>query len=198
MKYILDFDEVLFNTSALKEKMAALGIPESERGLDVFAAIAEKDPAFDFKSLVFPGALAFVQEHGKDCVIVSSASSVTAENNTDLEQQLAFQTEKIIRSGVLEYVGKDNLRVVGAEKSEALTEIRDMLRAQGESFVFVDDRERYIREAKELEIPAVWMDREQRGFIKGPEGVPTMLEFPRIGSFAELREMIASWKKNEE
>jgi len=198
MKYILDFDEVLFNTSALKEKMAALDIPESERGLDVFATIAEKDPAFDFKSLVFPGALAFVQEHGKDCVIVSSASSVTAENNTDLEQQLAFQTEKIMRSGVLEYVGKDNLRVVGAEKSEALTEIRDILRAQGESFVFVDDRERYIREAKELEIPAVWMDREQRGFIKGPEGLPTMLEFPRVGSFAELREMIASWKKNEE
>lgn len=197
MKYILDFDEVLFNTSALKEKMGELGISESERGLAVFESIAEKDPTFDFKSLVFPGALAFVQEHGKDCIIISSASSVTAENNTDREQQLAFQTEKIMRSGVMEHVRKDNLHVVGAEKSEALTEVRDLLRAQGESFVFVDDREHYIREAKELEIPAVWMDRAQRGFIKGPEGVPRMLEFPRVGSFKELREVIPSCEKKE-
>ena len=40
MKYILDFDEVIFNTTALKEKMRELAIPESERGLDVF----EKEP----------------------------------------------------------------------------------------------------------------------------------------------------------
>ena len=197
MKYILDFDEVLFNTTALKEKMSALGIPESQRGLDVFERIAQADPTFDFRQLVFPGALAFVQEHGKDCLIVSSASSVTAENNTDLQQQLAFQTEKIMRAGMTDFIDPGNVHVVGAQKHEALEALRDMLIAQGESFVFVDDRERYIREARELEIPAVWMDRGQLGVLRGPEGVPTMLEFPRVGSFAELRQLIASWKETE-
>lgn len=197
MKYILDFDEVLFNTTALKEKMSALGISESQRGLDVFERIAQADPTFDFRELVFPGALAFVQEHGKDCLIVSSASSVTAENNTDLQQQLAFQTEKIMRAGMTDFIDPGNVHVVGAQKHEALEALRDMLIAQGESFVFVDDRERYIREARELEIPAVWMDRGQLGVLRGPEGVPTMLEFPRAGSFAELRQMIASWKETE-
>tara|TARA_B100000745_G_scaffold299914_1_gene252047 strand:- start:4967 stop:5632 length:666 start_codon:yes stop_codon:yes gene_type:complete len=198
MKYILDFDKVIFNTPVLKQKMAELGIGEDERGLDVFDRITEADPTFDFKDLVFPGALELIQEYGQDCFIVSSASSETVENNTDLEAQLAFQREKIMRSGVMEYIDEKALRVVGVEKNEALAEVRDVLKAQGETFVFVDDRERYIREARELGIPAVWMDREQAGYLKGPEGVPTMLEFPRVGSFAELRELIQSWNQKEE
>ena len=198
MKYILDFDEVLFNTSALKEKMGALGIPESERGLDVFETIAEKDPTFDFKSLVFPGALAFVQEHGKDCIIVSSASSVTPENNTDAQKQEIFQMEKILRSGVAEYIAQERIHVVGIGKIDMLAELqRDLEAYPGEQIVFVDDRERYLREAKELGIPSIWMDRGQTGFARGPEGVPRMLEFPRVSSFKELREVIASCEKKE-
>lgn len=198
MKYILDFDEVIFNTSLLKKKMEKLGIGEDERGLDVFDRITEADPTFDFKDLVFPDALELIKEYGSDCFIVSSASSETMENNNDLKAQLAFQREKIIRSGVLEYVDEKNVHVVGAEKKEALTEVRDALKEQGKSFVFVDDREQYMREAKELEIPTVWMDRKQVGYLKGPEGVPKMLEFPRIGSLAELRELLQSWEQKEE
>lgn len=194
MKYILDFDEVLFNTTALKQKMEALGIPESERGLDVFETIAEADPEFSFEDLVFPGALEFIKEHGHNCVIVSSASSVTAENNTNLEAQLKFQTEKIIRSGVTKYVAKEHMHVVGVEKSEALAELQKKF---GDQIVFVDDRERYIREAKELGITAVWMDREHRGVGRSPEGVPTMLEFQRVGSFKEFAELMQTCDQKE-
>ena len=104
MRYVLDFDEVIFNTTALKEKMAALKIGEDERGLDVFDRIVEADPSFSFESLVFPGARAFIEEYGEKCVIVSSAFSINPVNNTDEEKQLEFQMEKILRSGAAAYI----------------------------------------------------------------------------------------------
>ncbi|MFT7507240.1 MAG: FMN phosphatase YigB (HAD superfamily) [Acidimicrobiales bacterium] len=188
MKYILDFDEVLFNTTALKEKMGELKISETERGLEVFDRIKELDPEFDFASLVFPGALKFLNEYGKDCIIVSSATSETTENNTDLEKQLAFQMEKIVRSGVKDLAGI--VRVVGVSKSEALHEIQERQESKGEDIVFVDDRERYVREAHELGIKSIWMDRAGKGYLTNTEGVPVMLEFPRVGSFAEFVELV--------
>ncbi len=195
MKYILDFDEVLFNTTALKAKMEELSIPESERGLDVFETITKADPEFSFADLVFPGALAFITEHGAQCMIVSSASSIVAENNTDLEKQRAFQLEKIIRSGVTQYIPQEHVRVVGAEKSEVLAELQ---KECGDQMVFVDDREQYVRVAKELGINAVWMDREHKGVGRSPDGAPTMLEFQRVGSFKEFAELIATWEQKEE
>ncbi|MDC1205439.1 hypothetical protein N8083_01165, partial [Candidatus Pacebacteria bacterium] len=96
MKYILDFDEVLFNTTALKEKMDELAIPESERGSHVFKVISEKDPSFDFGELLFPNARAFLKEFGNNCIIVSSATSENGENNLDSQSEIDFQTKKII------------------------------------------------------------------------------------------------------
>ena len=190
MKYILDFDEVLFNTTALKEKMEALNLSQGERGLDVFETIQEQDPEFDFVSLVFSGALEFIQKYGDTCIIVSSASSEKAENNTDLEKQIAFQMEKITRSGVTSYVS--DVRVVGKEKSEALAELKVEF---GDELIFVDDRQGYVKEARELGIESVWMDREGKGHMTNTEGVPTMLEFPRVGSFKEFAKYANSWEK---
>lgn len=190
MKYILDFDEVLFNTTALKQKMDSLGFSESEREGDVLDKIIQIDPEFDLRSLVFPGALSFLQKYGKDCIVVSSASSVTVENNTNLEAQVAFQQKKIALSGVEDLV--QSICVVGVDKTEALSEIQN---EYGNELVFVDDREKYVKEARELGIESVWMDREGKGHLIGPEGVPTMLEFPRVGSFKEFAKYANSWKQ---
>jgi len=195
MKYILDFDEVLFNTSALKTKMAELGISETERGHEALARIEELDPEFSFTSLVFPGALKFLKEHGSDCIIVSSATSETAENNTDLEKQLAFQAEKIARSEVEKLV--QSVHVVGISKKEALRELQHSLTSEGEEVVFVDDREKYVREAHALGIRSIWMDRGGKGYVTNSEGVPTMLEFSRIGSFAEFVELVEKWQNQQ-
>jgi methionine salvage enolase-phosphatase E1 len=193
MKYILDFDEVLFNTTALKEKMEELGISEVQRDISLLETIFEKDPNFKMEDLVFPNALEFLKEHGKDCIVVSSASSIKSENNTNQEAQKEFQLKKIVLSGIGELV--EDVRVVGAEKKEALSKI---MKEFGEELVFLDDQEVYIREAQELGIKSVWMDREGKGHLTGPEGVPTMLEFPRVGNFAEFVKYITTCKETQE
>ena len=192
MKYILDFDEVLFDTASLKEKMTELKIPESERDIDVFERIKNSDPEFEFKQLVFPGALKFLQEYGNDCIVVSSASSIVSENNTNLEAQKIFQERKILLSGVTGLV--QDVRVVDVSKSEVLAELKQ----EFEDVVFLDDREVYIKEANELGIKSVWMDRENRGCSNTPEGMPTMVRFPRVGSFAEFVKYIELCKKDKE
>jgi len=191
MKYILDFDEVLFNTDALKEKMEEMGIPETQRGPDVFGAILEKDPHFKMEDLVFPNVWDFLQTHGNDCIIVSSASSSKAENNTDEKAQKEFQAKKIFLSGV-EKFGAD-VRVVGVVKTEALKEVQNEYGE--EELIFLDDREPYVREAKALGIKSIWMDREGKGHLANFEGTPAMLEFPRVGNFAEFVRYIESCEK---
>lgn len=191
MRYVLDFDEVIFNTTALKQKMHELGIPESERGLEVFERLTEADPDFDFTSLLYPSARRFIETHGDNISVISSAFSVTAKNNTDEEKQLEFQREKIRRTGIGSFVDPKQIHVVGAEKSEMLAALQQQF---GDELVFVDDRERYLREANELGIRSIWMDHNQKGSIENKEGVSKTPNFPRVGSFDEIHQVIASWE----
>lgn len=192
MKYIFDFDEVLFNTTALKEKMAEVGISESKRGPEVFEQIEAFDPSFSLASLVFPGALAFLKEHGEDCIIVSSASSITAGNNTDLETQRAFQVEKVSRSGVEELVSA--VYIVGTTKKETLQLIKSALEQEGKDMVFVDDRTTYVEEALGLGIKSILMNRTCHIEPEGVGTYPGAFEFPCVRSFAEFDEVVRSWK----
>jgi len=184
MKYILDFDEVLFNTTALKAKMTTLGIPESARGPEVFDLIMQKDPEFDFTTLVFSGAGKFLVDHGSDCIIVSSATSETIENNTDLEKQLEFQMSKIVLSGMYSLAGE--VHIVGSSKSETLQEIKNTLESKGEDLVFMDDRVRYVHEAHALGIKSILMDRSCQKDLESSD-------FPRICSFTEFVELVEKW-----
>jgi len=186
MKYILDFDEVLFNTTALKAKLAEAGCSEAERSLEVFDRIQECDHDFDFTSLVFPGALKFLTEHGDDCIVVSSATSSTTENNTDLTKQLAYQTKKIDLSGVSDLVSA--VHVVNVSKSEILFKIKEQAEAVGEDVVFMDDRQVYVTQALELGITSILIDRTC------PIDAPSQ-NFPCIGSFAEFAQWVDSLKK---
>jgi PleD family two-component response regulator len=185
MKYILDFDEVLFNTTALKKKMADLDIPETSRSPEVLQRITTLDTSFTVESLIFPGAQKFLSEHGADCIIVSSATSETLANNTNLEEQLAFQMDKITRSGVKELAAA--VYIVGSSKRETLQGIQNLLEEQGDDMVFMDDRERYVRESHSLGIKSILMDRSCQKDLESSE-------FPRICSFAEFAELVEGWK----
>lgn len=184
MKYLLDFDEVLFNTTALKAKLAELGISEAVRDLEVFDRIEELDPSFTFTSLVFPGALKFLSEQGQNCIIVSSASSMNTENNTDLEKELMYQSEKIKRSGVEALA--NTVTVVGVSKKEILQEIKETLESQGEDMVFMDDREVNVRQAHELGIKSILMDRKCQKDLENQD-------YPRICCFIEFVTLVDSW-----
>jgi len=188
MKYILDFDEVLFNTTKLKEKMAALGLSESVRGPVVFKQLQEAEPTFDVASLVFPGAYKFLLEHGDDCIIVSSALSESVANNTDIEQQIAFQEMKIVLSGVKDLAHE--VYVVGVSKIEVLQTLQQQYLEEGHDLVFVDDREAHVRTAHELGIKTVLMDRK---CAVGDGAIVTALDFPCVGSFADFAKVVDSW-----
>ncbi len=185
MKYILDFDGVLFNTKLLKEKMDALGIPQSERSIGVFNYILQEDPDFNLENLVFDDALSFIRQNGRNCIIVSSASSIKDENNTNFEKQIKFQKTKIELSGVTEFV-KD-VRVVESGKQEELISIRSQF---GDGIIFVDDREKYLKEAREVGIESFWMDRGSKIIQTNHEGIPVNYEFTRVGNFNELSEIL--------
>lgn len=196
MRYVLDFDEVIFNTTALKEKMKALNIGQDQRGLSVFDAIQEADPEFDFTSLVFDGARAFLEEFGDQVSVVSSAFSIDPQNNTDEKAQLEFQLEKILRAGVGQYVPREHIHVVGTDKSEALSELQSRY---GDAMVFVDDREKYIKQAERLGIRSVWLDRSSEASSEFTgEAIPVPPPFPRVANFEQLREVLASWEKQPE
>jgi len=38
------------------------------------------------------------------------------------------------------------------------------------------------------------MDRAGKGYVSNAEGVPIMLEFPRVGSFADFVKLVEGWK----
>lgn len=191
MKYILDFDGVIFNTDKLKEEMKELDIADDKRDMSVFDKLSEANPDFSFKEFVNTDALAFIAAHASDCIVVSSAFS-----ETDRESQIEFQKKKIALSGIMDLVGVENVHVVDEFKQDVLHELKQRFEQQQERCVFVDDRERYVKEAQELGIPAVWMDRSAGG-VGGFESAPVFENGYRAKNFIELIELMKIWEQKE-
>ena len=186
MHFILDFDNVVFDTEALKRVLAECGIGEDARGSDVFTEVLAQKPDFDFASLVFPDALAFMREHRGHCTIVSSAISNTDANNTNTEAQMEFQWKKIEAAGITKLLGVDHIKVTGESKADALKEVHQ----QYGDVLFVDDREKYVREANELGIRSVLMVRES---TFGFERIRSTHEFAHtVSDFEALQKLTVS------
>lgn len=154
MHFILDFDGVLYDTETFKQHMHECGISQSERSAALFTQLAAAQPAFDPTTLVFADARDFLDTHGSNCTIVSTAASIEAGNNVDTDAQAAFQSAKITQSGVADLVG-NRVIVTGASKIAALQSVA----AQYDDVVFIDDRAKYIVEAQSLDITAVQLCR---------------------------------------
>ncbi len=184
MKYILDFDGVILDIQALKNKMEDLGIPLTMRTKETLQSITEKDPFLDLRTLVFPDAAAFIKRKAKDCIIVSSYVSVSQTGPQDEEVAFAFQLEKIILSGMKES-GISDIRVVGIEKKSALAALQKEF---GHECVFVDDRKQYIAEAEELGIQAFLMNRKKP--VGSFESLSSLERSQEIYSFEELEERL--------
>jgi FMN phosphatase YigB (HAD superfamily) len=184
MKYILDFDGVILDIQALKNKMEDLGIPLTMRTKETFQSIKDVDTSFDLRTFLFTDAISFIKKNAKDCIIVSSYVSISQTEPQDAETAFAFQLEKIILSGVKE-LGIKDIRVVGIEKKYALADIQNEF---GQECLFVDDRKQYINEAEELGIKAFFMNRKKAlGSFESPLSVEISQE---IGSFMELEEKL--------
>ena len=177
MRYILDFDGVIFNTQKLKETMALHSIDESARSATLFDEIKAIDPAFDPASLVFPDARTFLEAHASECVVVSSYVSTNPANDTDIPTQNEYQVVKIRLAGIPALIGDHNVHVVGASKQEALKTLKNIYDKNNEPCVFVDDRLMYVQESQDIGIPAILMDRK---------GTTAHTSVPTLASFTEL------------
>ncbi len=178
MRYILDFDGVIFNTQKLKELMALHRIDESSRSASLFDEIKASEPSFDVASLVFEDAKAFLESHKDACVVVSSYVSTNPKNDTDIPTQNEYQVVKIRLAGIPALIGDHNVHVVGASKQEALKTLKNIYDKNGEQCIFVDDRLMYVQESESAGIPALLMDRY---------GTTEHKSVPTIASFAELQ-----------
>lgn len=177
MRYILDFDGVIFNTQRLKEIMALHHIDESARSASLFEEIQKLEPSFDVASLVFEDAKIFLESHKDECVVVSSYVSTNPKNDTDIPTQNEYQVVKIRLAGIPALIGDHNIHVVGASKQEALQTLKNIYDKNGETCVFVDDRLMYVQESESTGISALLMDRY---------GTTEHTSVPVIASFAEL------------
>lgn len=176
MKYILDFDDTIFDTEKFKKILRKAGIGEHERGEDTFTRLEEHtgmpfEELVTKEKLVHEDALHFISEHAGDCVILSSAASKRDEHNVDEKAQMLFQELKIRHTGIAELVGDANVRVVAESKLETLQELQKQF---GEC-VFVDDKKEHIEEAESIGMPALRMVRGM-GHAYSPEHAPARME----------------------
>lgn len=169
---ILDVDDVLFNTPALKEEIERIANErsvevESLRTPEVLSEIIKKQPDF-FKSCLYPRAASFIsraQENGWRCVLLSSAQS-SGSDDVATKEQLEFQRMKIYESGLAQLVGgEENIRIVPSGKDEALGEFA------GSENVFIDNEKRHLRATREYGIRPIHMVREHMQHSIRPESI---------------------------
>ncbi len=159
MKYLLDFDGVLFDIELFKARMEELGFKNAKRSAALFDQMKEKDPVLDVSSFLFPDAKSFLEEHRDDCLVISSFVSSNPQPEEYETDARAYQERKITLSGVPTLLSDGSILVVGSSKEEALKKVYEKCGKDGEDCIFIDDREVHIDEAARVGIKAVCMDR---------------------------------------
>lgn len=160
MKYILDFDETIFNAKKFKQILRDCSIDENFVSGETFDEIKTKLPDFDISSLLFQDAIDFLRAHVNDCEIVSSFLSVDPAKNYDEEKRRSYQAQKIALSGVTELLGSNHVHLVGDSKMEKLQELKQVHEDKQEQCVFVDDNPEWIEQAESIGMRAFTMKRE--------------------------------------
>lgn len=182
MRYILDFDRVLFDTDSFSQRLKLEGLGEMERGRQLVDMVEEK--GIKWSEYVFDEVFAFLSEHGDESVILSSFVSRVRGDNDATEAELEFfQTEKITRSGVAKPVSKV---VVLAE--EKLSELGKLFQPGA---VFIDDEFKHIQAAQKIGYRVVWKR------TKHNEMLPVSDDIASVNSFEEFVALMKTWNQNQ-
>ncbi|MFT5037368.1 MAG: hypothetical protein ACI9VM_000948 [Candidatus Azotimanducaceae bacterium] len=181
MKYILDFDRVLFDTDRFFLCLEEHGLDEIPRGRLLLQKIA--GAGINWMDFVNKDALSFLEENGTDCAVVSSYVSRNRGDNEKTDSELAFfQTEKIRLSGITERVSE--VKITGNEKHEALTYFAEKY---GTDMVFLDDDIEHVATAHELGYRAMWLPpKEVSRASSSAESAPIQKEFETVGTFSDF------------
>ena len=190
---LLDVDDVLFDTPALRSRLDALAseraVPvETLRTPAVLEEIHESEPTF-LRECVYGHVHALVaraQRNGYRCVLISSAQS-TASDTEATTEQMEFQRLKIAYSGLAELVGADNVRITPGAKDAALEEF-----AETES-IFVDNELKHVRTAQQYGIESIHLVREQMRHATHPERMEQNSE--RMVTVSDLESLIVLFER---
>lgn len=188
MKYILDFDDTLFDAKKLKKILNDCGIAEDSVSDSTFDEIKRLQPDFDLRTLIFDDALIFLQKHRDDCEIVTTYLSRDVQKNTDIEARKRYQLRKIALCGIADLLGTDHIHFTAESKKDALMKLKEKHELLGEESVYVDDRETYVQESEELGFRTFFMNREK--FFGPFEFMQSFERVTDISSFAELEDKL--------
>lgn len=185
MRYVLDFDRVLFDTDAFIKELKDKGIYEIPRGPDLLRAVVEKE--IDWTAFVHPGVIDFLKTHGEECTIVSSYFSRKRLDNEPSAQDLElFQSEKIRLSGLSGLVKK--VIITGESKEAALKGLYQV----NEHMILLDDEREHIEVGKKLGYQTVWFQTPtHRVDLEG--AFERLDELHRVDSFTAFVELTQQW-----
>lgn len=165
MKYILDFDRTVFDMESLYQAIA-------KQNPDATLGTVESLEGIDLEQFLFADALEFFVQHAAENIeIVSSGFGLTGQ------WELAYQTEKIRRSNVTQYVAKSH--VVTDSKIAEIKQIAE----SAKEVVYVDDHPENIANALENidGLQVVYIDRSGEGkVITGAATISLLTELDKI------------------
>ena len=174
MKYIFDFDDVLFNnTKQFKEHMFKLiteaGVPEAEARA-YYAKPEVRGKEFSLKKFIktlFSTYDVDIKETPVDDIyqrimqesrkflnldLVELAKRVGLENCyivTNGERE--FNTDKLKYTGIWDlFGGEKRIQIVPGNKREAILKICAEPRKEGEKVIFIDDKQTFLNEVKDV------------------------------------------------
>lgn len=190
MKYILDFDDTIFDAKKLKNILKECGIAEDRVSETTFDEIEKIKPDFDIKSLLFPDALEFLKKHKDNCEIVTTYLSRDPQKNGNRLARKNFQIQKLALCGITKLLGENHVHVVEESKKEILEELKKSFESEipPKKCVYVDDRKNYLEVAHALGIPVYRMERE--GYTWGVENFLSTSEKGAIRSFAKFESLV--------
>ncbi len=190
MKYILDFDGVIFNTKAFKNWLIDHGYEGHPRDEEMIASL-KKDIAseiLDMKAFVFEGARTFLDAYPNSTVLSSAKSRIDQNNEANETESIAFQEFKI---AAVALPSVTQVQVVYDEKSEALREMTKD--AEGAMVIFVDDTKKHLDDGKDVyeNLYTVCMKRETTFKFGG------ITEHRVVCNFKELKHLVETLEEKE-
>ena len=175
MKYVLDFDRVIFDVWKYQQAV-------QEKQLDHLSYTPEMWDTLAVTDFLYADALSFIEsKDSRDVVILSAATPSYGP------RAVAFQHRKLERSGLKGTV--EEIIVMQGAKGEVLKE-----QYGNELFVFVDDKLEQLLSAQEQCANARCIQLVRAG--QQPEGTSVSRDasIPIVTDFAQVRQLTDAWE----
>lgn len=172
MKYILDFDHTLFNTSLFGQKASAY----EERGTKITSAIWD---IFDATSFLYDDTLDFLKKVGKDNVVILTAIKPSLGVHAR-----EFQETKLEKSGVRTFV--DDIIFMEGEKGSYVKDLYANVPT-----LFLDDTLEQLQSVRRV-CPDVTTVQMVRPLLEHRGPISTSKDIAVVTSLADVSQMVAS------